>query len=60
MYSRRLLIDLSADYNVKRVSFPSSVVASMFSFEEMKGFDTPIDDMKVDSSEMKTPKVDLN
>ncbi|KKQ56674.1 MAG: LemA family protein, LemA protein [Candidatus Woesebacteria bacterium GW2011_GWC1_38_13] len=34
MYARRLLIDLSADYNVKRVSFPSNIIASMFKFEE--------------------------
>lgn len=59
MYSRRLLIDLSADFNVKRVSFPSNIIASMFSFEEMQGLKTPDGEMKVDESEMNTPKVDL-
>jgi LemA protein len=59
MYSRRLLIDLTADYNVKRVSFPSSIVASMFSFEEMQGLKTPEGEMEVEKSEMGTPKVDL-
>ena len=38
---RRLLIDLTADYNVKLVTFPSSLVAGMFHFEELKGFETP-------------------
>src|SRR3990170_6416202 len=41
MYARRLLIDLSADYNVKRVTFPSSLVAGVFKFDELKGLDTP-------------------
>src|SRR5436190_20367719 len=36
MYARRLLIDLTADYNVKRVTVPSSIVANMFGFEELK------------------------
>ena len=61
MYARRLLIDLTADYNVKLVSVPSNLVASMFRFEKLKGFDTPMDEgsMKVTSEEMKTPKVNL-
>jgi LemA protein len=61
MYSRRLLIDLSADYNVRRVTFPSNIVANMFNFEEMKGLETNEsgDFMKVSESETKTPKVSL-
>lgn len=59
MYSRRLLIDLSADYNVKRVSFPSNVIAGMFKFEEMQGLKTPESEIKVDESEMGTPKVQI-
>lgn len=61
MYARRLLIDLSADYNVKRVTFPSNIVASMFHFEELKGLSTPTegDSFSVSSEEMKTPKVNL-
>src|SRR3990172_4976491 len=39
MYARRLLIDLSADFNVKRVTFPSSLIAGMFNFSEMKGLE---------------------
>lgn len=61
MYSRRLLIDLTADYNVKRLTFPSNLVANAFHFEELKGLETPTsgDSFKVTESEMKTPKVNL-
>jgi LemA protein len=61
MYARRLLIDLTADYNVKRVTFPSSIVANMFNFGALKGLETSESGsaFKVDESEMKTPKVDL-
>lgn len=61
MYSRRLMIDLTADYNVKRVNFPSSLVASMFKFSELKGLKTPEDGdfLKVTEKEMASPKVDL-
>lgn len=54
MYSRRLFIDLTADYNVKRVTFPSNFIASMFGFPELKGFDKDID-----SIDLKTPKISL-
>jgi LemA protein len=61
MYARRLLIDLTADYNVKRVTFPSSLIAQTFKFEELKGLETPQsgESFKVSEGEMKTPKVDL-
>lgn len=61
MYARRLLIDLSADYNVRLVSFPGNLVANMFGFKEMKGFETPEsgEHLSVSDSEMKTPKVSL-
>lgn len=61
MYSRRLLIDLTADYNVKRVTVPSSLVAGMFHFEALKGLQTPNseDSLSVSEDEMKTPKVNL-
>lgn len=54
MYSRRLFIDLTADYNVKRVTFPSNFVANMFGFGELKGFDKDIN-----SVDLKTPKISL-
>lgn len=61
MYARRLLIDLSADYNVKRVTFPSSVIASIFKFEEMQGLatDEKGQHLEVSSSELKTPKINI-
>jgi LemA protein len=61
MYARRLLIDLTADYNVKRVTFPSNFIADMFHFEALKGLETQNsgDSFKVSEDEMKTPKVSL-
>ena len=61
MYSRRLVIDLTADFNVKRVAFPTSVVASVFKFEEQKGLITPEkgEHVEVSAKDTKTPKVKL-
>jgi len=52
MYACRLLIDLTADFNVKRVSFPASLIAGVFRFEELPGLIT-------EEKETKTPKVKL-
>jgi len=61
MYSRRLLIDLTADYNIKRVTFPSNLIADMFHFEALKGLQTSDSGsaLKVETDEMVTPKVNL-
>lgn len=61
MYARRLVIDLTADFNVKRVTFPSSLIANMFGFSEQEGLITPEkgEHMEVSASEMKSPKVNL-
>lgn len=61
MYSRRLVIDLTADYNVRRVTFPSSLVAGMFNFEELPGLITPQkgEHTKVSEKDTKTPKISL-
>lgn len=61
MYARRLVIDLTADYNVKRATFPTNIVANMFKFEEQKGLITPEsgEHVEVSASETKTPKVNL-
>ena len=61
MYARRLMIDLTADYNVKRVTFPSSIIANMFGFNALKGMGMKDsrDALEVSASETKTPKVDL-
>lgn len=62
MYSRRTLIDLSADYNVMVVTFPSNLVAKLFNFTAEKGLSTPEsgEHLEVSSEEMKTPEVKLN
>lgn len=61
MFSRRLVIDLTADFNVKRVSVPSNIVASIFGFKEQPGLITPEagEHVEVGKEEMKTPKVNL-
>lgn len=61
MYARRLVIDLTADYNVRRVNFPSSLLANVFKFEELPGLITPDqgEHLKVSPGEMKSPKVKL-
>lgn len=61
MYSRRVLIDLTAEYNVKLVTFPTNLVAQMFHFAAMKGLVTPTDGefMNVSDADTKTPKVSL-
>lgn len=41
MYSRKLLIDLTAQYNEYLVVFPSNLIASMFGFKAEAGLKTP-------------------
>lgn len=62
MYARRLLIDLVADYNVKRVSVPSNIVASIFGFGPMVGLEMAEDGehLTVSTEETKSPKVKLS
>lgn len=61
MYARRTLIDLSADYNIKIVRFPSNIVAKLFGFKEEPGLKMPMENesLEVRTSETKTPKVEL-
>lgn len=62
MYARRTLIDLSADYNRRLVTFPSNMVAKLFSFKPEKGLETPQsgEHVSVSEAETKDVKVDLN
>lgn len=62
MYARRLVIDLTADFNVKRVSFPSNILANMFGFSEQPGLITPEkgEHIETTAKDLETPKVDLN
>lgn len=61
MYSRRTLIDLTADFNVKVVAFPSSLVAKIFKFIPLPGLKTEEegDHLEVKKEETKTPEVKL-
>lgn len=61
MYARRTLIDLTADFNIKVVTFPSNLVAGLFGFKEQEGL--KVADMEsatsVSASETKSPKISL-
>lgn len=61
MYSRRTLIDLTADYNTMLETVPSSWVAGMFKFQAKEGLKTPEtgEHVVVTLKETKTPKVEL-
>ena len=61
MYSRRTLIDLSADYNSAIVTIPGVWVASLFGFKPEKGLETPLsgEHVQVSTAETKSPKVKL-
>ena len=61
MYARRTLIDLTADYNIMRETFPSNIIAQMFHFEPAKGLEVPAEEefLTVSSQETKTPEVNL-
>lgn len=61
MFARRIVIDLTADYNVKRVTIPSSLVAGIFKFEELPGLITPQEGehVSVSEGETKSPKINL-
>lgn len=61
MYARRTLIDLTADYNTKRVTFPSNLIANALGVKPMEGL--KVGDMSeatsVTSAELKSQRVSL-
>jgi LemA protein len=61
MYARRTLIDLTADYNTKLITFPSNLVAKIFGFQKQAGLDTPLEGahLSVSTAETEDVKVDL-
>jgi len=61
MYSRRTLIDLTADYNIRIAIFPSSLVANLFGFAAQTGLKVPNQDevLQVKPAETQTPQVTL-
>lgn len=61
MYARRVVIDLSADYNTRIVTFPSNLIAGIFGFKVQKGIATPTEGehLEVGKGEMSDPKINL-
>ncbi|MFC1727704.1 LemA family protein [Patescibacteria group bacterium] len=61
MYSRRTLIDLTADYNVMVETVPSKFIAMIFGFKQEPGLKMPKDGQHIEVSEAETknPKVKL-
>ena len=61
MYSRRVLIDLTADYNIMVVTFPGNLIAGLFHFTQEKGLTVPEEEefLNVSKEELATPKVEL-
>ena len=61
MYARRLLIDLTADFNIKVATFPSSLVAKLFQISEQPGLITATEGehLSVSAKDVVTPKVKL-
>jgi LemA protein len=61
MYSRRTLIDLTADYNIMLVRFPSNLVGKMFRFKAEPGLKMPEEgeSLTVKKEQLKTPKVEI-
>lgn len=60
MYARRTLIDLTADYNAKLITFPSNLVAKMFSFQPEKGLTVPVEGPHLSVSETETADVKID
>lgn len=62
MYARRTLIDLSADYNIRLMTFPSNLVAMVFGFQAEEGLTMPDEKnyATVSSEDTQTPKVNLS
>ena len=61
MYSRRTLIDLTADYNIRVVTFPSNLVARLFGFKSEPGLRVPEEGehLEVGAEDIRTQKVEL-
>lgn len=63
MYSRRTLIDLTADFNVRVRTVPSALIATMFGFQKQPGLRMPEGGEEVATTvkpeEIETPRVEL-
>ncbi len=61
MYARRTVIDLSAGYNQRLVTFPSNLIGGLLGFKSQPGLSTPATGahLEVSSSETGDPKISL-
>ncbi|MBI3274070.1 MAG: LemA family protein [Candidatus Colwellbacteria bacterium] len=59
MYARRVVIDLSADFNQRLVTFPTNIIGNMFGFKQQAGLATPTEGahLEVSQDETKDQKV---
>ncbi len=62
MYSRRTLIDLTADFNIKISTIPGIWIAPILGFHPQKGLETPTSGefLTVSDTDATTPKVKLD
>lgn len=62
MYSRRTLIDLTADYNTAISTIPGIWLASLLGFQAEKGLSTPTSGkhLEVSETDTTTPKINLS
>lgn len=62
MYSRRVMIDLSADFNAKISTIPGIWIAPLMGFKAQTGLNTPMSGefMSVSPEDTKNPSVKLN
>lgn len=60
-YARRVLIDLSADFNQRLVTFPTNIIGNTFGFKPQAGLTTPTkgSHLTVSEEETKDQKVSL-
>ncbi len=60
-YARQVLIDLSADFNQRLVTFPSNLIGSSFGFKTQAGLSTPTTGahLRVSDAETKDQKISL-
>jgi LemA protein len=61
MYARRVVIDLTAEYNIKLVTVPTNLVANLFGFKKEAGITMPdtTNALSVSADEAKDHKVSL-
>lgn len=59
VYARRTLIDLTADFNSKLITFPSNLIANLFGFKSQPGLETPSKGEHLSVSEAETKDIDI-